>query len=71
MAKPVRKPTGDVQLDDIISNQILGTDSDVLALVLRIHLALEAILIELIRLSEIETKALGLDFLGKTQRLAE
>ena len=71
MAKNVRKPTRDVQLDDIISNQILGTDGDVLALVLKIHLALEAILIEIIRSFETEKTALGLNFPGKTKRLVE
>ena len=33
MTKPVRRPARAVDLDDIISNQILGTDGNVLALV--------------------------------------
>lgn len=39
MAKAVRKPARDVILYDIISSQILGADSRVLATVLKTHLA--------------------------------
>lgn len=43
------KPARLVDLNDIISNEIIGDDPEVIALVMRIHLALEALLIETIR----------------------
>ena len=45
----MRKPSRGVELDDIISNQIVGDDPAVITLVMKIHLALEAIIIEMIR----------------------
>jgi hypothetical protein len=47
----MRKPSRSVQLDDIISSQIIGDDPEIIALVLKTHLALEALVIELASLS--------------------
>lgn len=65
----MRKPSRAVELDDIISSQILGDDPEVIALVLKIHLALEAILIELLRLSDPSDKVYRLTFPAKTNAL--
>ena len=65
----MRKPSRRVELDDIISNQILGDNPEVIALVLRIHLALEALLIELIRTFRTDDKIYRLSFPSKTELL--
>ena len=65
----MRKPSRQVQLDDIISEQILGDDPDVIALVMKIHLALEAILIELISRVRSDDKIFRLVFPAKTELL--
>lgn len=65
----MRKPQRDVELDDIISNQIIGEDSEVIALVMKIHLALEAILIEAIRTFDADDKIYKLSFPAKAARL--
>jgi hypothetical protein len=67
----MRKPTRSVELDDIISNQILGDDPEVIALVMRIHLALEAILIELIATFRNDEDIYRLSFPAKCQALFE
>lgn len=65
----MRKPRRQVELDDIISNQIIGADSDVIALAMKIHLAVEAILIETIKLFRPDDKIYSLPFPGKTELL--
>ncbi len=65
----MRKPSRQVELDDIISSQILGDDPEVLALVMRINLALEAILIELIKSFWTDEKIYKLSFPAKTKFL--
>ncbi len=65
----MRKPSRKVELDDIISNQILGDDPEVIALVMMIHLALEAILIELISAFRPDDKIYKLSFPAKTDLL--
>ena len=67
----MRKPSRQVQLDDIISGQILGDDPDVIALVMKIHLALEAILIEMISRKRSDDKIYRLVFPTKTELLEE
>lgn len=67
----VRKPSRDVCLDDVIAGQWLGVDSDVLAVALKVHLALEAILIEIIRLFCTDEKVYRLSFPEKTKMLLE
>ena len=67
----MRKPSRQVELDDIISNQILGDDPEVIALVMRIHLALEAILIELIKTFRSDDKIYKLSFPAKTKLLSD
>lgn len=65
----MRKPSRAVELDDIISSQIIGDDPELIALVLKIHLALEAILIEFIRLTDPSDKVYKLSFPAKTSAL--
>lgn len=65
----MRKPSRNVELDDIITGQILGEDSDVIALVIKIHLALEALLIEMIRTFRTDDKIYKLHFPTKTETL--
>ncbi|MEF3367021.1 hypothetical protein V3H18_10800 [Methylocystis sp. 9N] len=67
----MRKPSRDVQLDDIIAGQWIGVDSDALAIALKIHLALEAILIEMIRLFQPDDKIYKLSFPQKTEKLVQ
>ena len=64
------KPARLVQLDDIISNQIIGDDPEIIALVMRIHLALEALIIETIRTFDVRESVYDLSFPGKTTLLA-
>ena len=65
----MRMPSRSVELDDIISGQILGDDPEVIALVLKIHLALEALIIELIQTKESSDRTYKLSFPDKTKRL--
>jgi hypothetical protein len=65
----MRKPSRLVELDDIISNQVLGDDPEVIALVMRMHLALEAILIEHLRSFRSDDKIYKLSFPAKTELL--
>ena len=66
----MRMPNRSVELDDIISGQILGDDPEVIALVLKIHLALEALIIELIQTKESSDRTYKLSFPDKTKRAA-
>lgn len=65
----MRKPSRSVELDDIISNQIIGDDPEVIALVMKTHLALEAILIEIIRTFRTDDKIYKLSFPAKADLL--
>lgn len=65
----MRKPAREVGLDDVISSHILGDDPEILAIVLRVHLALEAILIELIRTFRNDDEIFRLSFPTKTDLL--
>lgn len=65
----MRKPSRRVELEDIISNQILGDDPEVIALVMRIHLALEAILLEFISTIRADDRIYKLSFPAKTHFL--
>lgn len=68
---PKLKPARLVDLDNIISNQIIGDDPEVIALVMRIHLALEALLIETIRTYDTGDGVYGLNFPQKTKALSD
>lgn len=65
----MRKPSRSVELDDIISSQIIGDDPELIALALKIHLALEAILIEMLKTFDPSDKPYKLNFPGKTEAL--
>lgn len=67
----MRKPSRLVELDDIISSQIIGDDTEVITVVLKTHLALEALLIDLIRLSRTDDKLYKLSFPVKTEALVK
>jgi len=67
----MRKPSRAVELNDIISSQIIGDDPEIVALVLKTHLALEALLIEMIRMSRIDDKLYRLSFPDKSKWLLE
>lgn len=67
----MRKPSRAVELDDIISSQIIGDDPTVVALVLKTHLALEALLIELIRIKRSDDKLYRLSFPDKSKWLVD
>lgn len=67
----MRKPSRDVSLDDIIAGQILGEDGNVVALVMKIHLALEALMIEMIQCRDASNAVYRLSFPAKAQRLAD
>lgn len=67
----MRKPGRTVELDDIIAGQILGDDPDVIALVMKIHLALEALLIETILTFRSDEKIYKLHFPTKTEILEQ
>jgi hypothetical protein len=65
----MRKPSRKVELDDIISSQILGNDPDVIAMVMKIHLALETLMIEMISVFRTDDKIYKLSFPGKSKLL--
>lgn len=65
----MRKPSRAVELDDIISSEIIGNDPNVVAIILKTHLALEALLIEMIRMSRSDDKVYKLSFPEKTNWL--
>lgn len=64
----MRKPKRDVELDDLMDG-LVDEDSDVLASALKIHLVLEAILIEAIRLFRTDEKIFKMSFPQKTELL--
>ncbi|NJS13616.1 MAG: hypothetical protein HC788_02130 [Sphingopyxis sp.] len=68
---PTRKPSREVELDDIISSEIIGDDPHVIAVILKTHLALEAMLIEMIRQSSSDDKVYKLNFPAKTKWLVD
>ena len=45
----MRRSSRAVELDDIISSQIIGNDRDIIAIVMKAHLALEALMQKMIR----------------------
>lgn len=65
----MRKPSRAVELDDIISSEIIGDHPNVVAIILKTHLALEALLIEMIRMSRSDDKLYKLSFADKTNWL--
>lgn len=65
----MRKPSRAVELEDIISSQIIGDDPEIISTVLNTHLALEAILIEALELLQAGKKALQSSFPSKTEWL--
>lgn len=67
----MRKHSRAVELDDIISSQIIGDDPEIVALVLKTHLALEALLIEMIRMSRADDKLYRLSFPDKSKWLVD
>lgn len=69
MTKKIRSPARSVELDDIIAGGILGADSEVVALVLKIHLALEALVIEMIHLRKTDPILYKWNFPTKTEYL--
>lgn len=64
-----RRPNREVELEDIIWQGVLGGADDGLDILLRIHLALEAILIELLSLSQSTDSYLRWAFPTKTEYL--
>jgi len=67
----MRKPSRAVELDDIISSQIIGDDPEIVSLVLKTHLALEALLIEMIRITRSDDKLYHLSFPDKSKWLVD
>ena len=65
----MRKPSRAVELEDIISSNIIGDDPEVIAVVLKTHLALEAILIEMLRLTDPSDTPYKKNFPAKTRTL--
>lgn len=65
------KPSRLVELDDIISSQIIGDDPEVIALVMRIHLALDALIIEAILTFRTDDQVYILNFPAKTKVLLD
>ncbi len=65
----MRRPSRLVELDDIISSEILGNDPEVIALVMRTHLALEALMIEMIHTFRTDDGIYRLPFPGKSELL--
>lgn len=65
----MRKPSRKVGIEDIISNNILGDDPEVIALAIKIHLALEAIIIEIISIFRNDEKIFIISFPDKTALL--
>lgn len=66
----MRKPSRVVELEDIISSQIIGDDPEIISIVVKTHLALEAILIEALELLQAGKKAIQSSFPAKTEWLA-
>jgi len=67
----VRSPTRLVQLNDIMSSEILKDGDEALALILKVHLALEALLIEALHLNADATVPIPRSFPEKTKKLVE
>lgn len=67
----VRRPSRAVELEDIISSEIIGDDPEIVSAVLNTHLALEAILIEMLGLLQAGEKRFGSPFPAKTKWLLE
>lgn len=67
----MRKPSRAVELEDIISSQIISDDPEVISAVLNTHLALEAILIEALDLFQAGKKVLQSSFPSKTDWLVD
>ena len=65
----MRKPSRAVELEDIISSQIIGDDPEIVSIVVNTHLALEAILIEALELLQADKKAIPTSFPAKTEWL--
>ena len=65
----MRKPSRSVELDDISSGQIIGDDTEVIATILKTHLALEAMLIEQLRLSRGDDTIYKRSFPSKTEAI--
>lgn len=65
----MRKPSRAVELDDIICQNIIGVDSLVIGLILKIHLALETLIIEMMGLYLIDDRIYKLSFPAKTEWL--
>ncbi len=67
----MRKPARLVELEDIISSQIIGDDPEIVSTILNTHLALEALLIEALELLQAGDKAIRSSFPAKTQWLVD
>ncbi len=67
----MRKPSRLVELEDIISSYIIHQEHDIVGVVLHTHLALEAILIEIIQLKKNDNATYKLSFPDKTKWLVE
>lgn len=67
----VRRPSRAVELEDIISSEIIGDDPEIVSAVLNTHLALEAILIEMLGLLQAGETRFGSPFPAKTKWLQE
>ncbi len=67
----MRKPSRQVELDDVIASSILGDDPEVIALVMKVHLALEAMLIEMISTFRSDDKIYRISFPNKTELLEQ
>lgn len=64
-----RRPSREVELDDIIWHGVLNGADNALDVILKIHLALEAILIEMIKSSQTGEDYLRWSFVKKTEYL--
>ena len=67
----MRRPSRAVELDDMISSRIIGDDPKVISIAVNTHLALEAILIEVLELFQLSEKEMPKSFPGKTEWLAD
>ena len=67
----MRSPLRLVELNDIISSEILRDGDEALALILRVHLALEALLIEALYLNAPPAIRIPRSFPDKTKELSE
>jgi hypothetical protein len=67
----MRKPSRLVELEGIISSEIIGDDPEIVSGVLNTHLALEAILIEALNLLQAGDKGIKANFPAKTQWLVD